>query len=81
MRLRETPLPIHAESLLPYSRPLKLGPNTLKRRVVLLAALSPFLEPYSSFHAQIAQRPTTDTSVEQCDENQGKRLVYYPFCS
>ena len=72
MRLRETPPPIRAKSLLPYSRPLKFGHNPLKRGVVLLAALSPFLQPYSLVHAQIAQRPTTDTSVEQCDENQVK---------
>ncbi len=72
MRLRETPLPIHAEKLLSHSRALKREPNTLKRKVILLAALCPFLEPYSSLHAQIAQRPGTNTSVEQCDENEVK---------
>ena len=72
MRLRETPRPIHAESLVTYSSQLTFGPNTLKRIFVLLAVLSSFLGPHSFILGQIAQRPTNDTSIEQCDENQVK---------
>jgi hypothetical protein len=75
MRLRET---IHDKSLLSYSSSVKLGRNSLKRQVVLLATLSPLLPSYSSMHAQVAQQPTPGAAVEQCDENQAKGTPTIP---